>query len=61
MSVRARALWLAAVSWVVLGGAATATAAAVAPPLPDSGITGLVFIGPVCPVEMIPPAPGCGD
>jgi hypothetical protein len=37
-----------------------ASAAAVTPPA-GSGITGLVFIGPVCPVETIQPAPECGD
>jgi hypothetical protein len=27
--------------------------------IPSSGIRGLVFIGPVCPVERIPPDPDC--
>ncbi len=39
---------------VVLFGGNTALAGT-----PDSGIAGLVVAGPTCPVESVPPAPGC--
>lgn len=34
---------------------------ALAAAAPDSGIRGLVLIGPTCPVEPIQPTPECGD
>ena len=47
------------VTFVVAGGAAAASGPAA--PRVGSGITGRVFIGPVCGVERIRPQPGCRD
>ena len=48
---------LLALALVVVG---VPSGGAAVPPV-GSGITGLVFIGPVCPVERIPPPPSCRD
>jgi hypothetical protein len=49
-------LLLASLLLVVAGCAAPAT---VAPPMPGTGIGGVVTAGPVCPVEKNPPDPAC--
>jgi len=51
---------LAALLALALAAVPIETGGASAPPS-GSGITGLVFIGPVCAVERIRPAPSCRD
>lgn len=52
---------LALVSVVLLAVAGCGGTRAAASGAPSSGISGLVFIGPTCPVERVPPQPGCRD
>jgi hypothetical protein len=43
-----------------IGAGACSAAVPARAALPDSGIRGLVVIGPTCPVERYPPDPACG-
>jgi hypothetical protein len=50
--VRKSLAWVALVWWTVACGSATGQTI-------HSGITGRVVAGPTCPVERVPPDPGC--
>lgn len=54
-----RMLVVALVTGLIGALAGTATSGAAPPAPPDSGIRGIVLIGPTCPVESIPPDPNC--
>jgi len=54
-----RILAVALVAGLIGALAGAATSGAAPPVTPDSGIRGIVFISPTCPVESVPPDPNC--